>query len=47
MAGCGAHLGLVGPERGPLLREEAVRLSFVSAAEFDGWVRPEKMVRPG
>jgi fumarate hydratase class II len=32
---------------GTTLREEAVRLGFVSAAEFDRWVRPEKMVRPG
>jgi len=32
---------------GTTLREEAVRLGYVSAAEFDRWVRPEKMVRPG
>ena len=31
---------------GTTLREEALRLGFVSAAEFDRWVRPEKMVRP-
>jgi len=31
---------------GTTLREEAVRLGFVSGAEFDRWVRPEKMVRP-
>ncbi|MGA2568068.1 MAG: class II fumarate hydratase [Pseudolabrys sp.] len=28
------------------LREEAVRLGFVSSAEFDRWIRPEQMTRP-
>jgi fumarate hydratase class II len=28
------------------LKEEAVRLGFVSAQEFDRLVRPEKMTRP-
>jgi fumarate hydratase class II len=32
--------------RGTTLREEAVGGGFVSAEEFDRWVRPEKMVRP-
>jgi fumarate hydratase class II len=32
--------------KGTTLREEAVRLGFVTAAEFDRLVRPEKMVRP-
>jgi fumarate hydratase class II len=31
---------------GTTLREEALRLGFVSGAEFDRLVRPEKMVRP-
>jgi fumarate hydratase class II len=31
---------------GTTLREEAVRLGFVSGPEFDRLVRPEKMVRP-
>jgi fumarate hydratase class II len=31
---------------GTTLREEALRLGFVGAAEFDRWVRPEKMTRP-
>ncbi len=31
---------------GTTLREEAVRLGFVSGADFDRLVRPEKMVRP-
>jgi len=29
------------------LKEEAVRLGFVSAAEFDRLVQPVKMIRPG
>jgi fumarate hydratase class II len=32
---------------GTTLREEAVRLGFVSADEFDRLVRPERMTRPG
>ena len=31
---------------GTTLREEALRLGFVSKAEFDRLVRPEKMIRP-
>jgi fumarate hydratase class II len=31
---------------GTTLREEAIRLGYVSPAEFDRLVRPEKMVRP-
>jgi fumarate hydratase class II len=34
-------------ERGTTLKEEAVRLGLVSAAEFDRLVQPEKMTRPG
>src|SRR6266404_6261611 len=33
--------------RGTTLKEEAVRLGFVSAAEFDRLVQPDKMTRPG
>ncbi|MES2750006.1 MAG: class II fumarate hydratase [Pseudomonadota bacterium] len=33
--------------RGTTLKEEAVRLGFVSAAEFDRLVKPEKMIHPG
>ena len=33
--------------RGTTLKEEAVRLGFVSSEEFDRLVRPEKMVHPG
>jgi fumarate hydratase, class II len=32
---------------GTTLREEAIRLGYVSPAEFDRLVRPEKMIRPG
>jgi len=33
--------------RGTTLKEEAVRLGFVSAEEFDRLVKPERMTRPG
>jgi fumarate hydratase class II len=33
--------------RGTTLKEEAVRLGLVSAAEFDELVQPDKMTRPG
>jgi len=33
--------------RGTTLKEEAVRLAFVSADEFDRLVRPDKMTHPG
>ena len=32
---------------GTTLREEALRLGFLSGAEFDQLVRPERMTRPG
>jgi fumarate hydratase class II len=32
---------------GTTLREEAIRLGFVSGEEFDHLVRPERMIRPG
>jgi fumarate hydratase class II len=34
-------------ENGTTLREEAVRLGYVSGEEFDRLVRPDKMLRPG
>ncbi len=34
-------------KNGTTLREEAVRLGFVTEKEFDAVVRPEKMVKPG
>ncbi len=33
-------------KRGTTLREEAVRLGFVTAEEFDAVVRPENMISP-
>jgi len=33
--------------RGTTLKEEAVRLGFVSAAEFERLVQPGKMTHPG
>ena len=33
--------------RGTTLKEEAIRLGFVSAAEFDQLVQPDKMTHPG
>jgi fumarate hydratase class II len=32
--------------KGTTLREEAIRLGYVSGAEFDRLVRPERMIRP-
>ncbi|HVV94068.1 MAG TPA: class II fumarate hydratase, partial [Hyphomicrobiales bacterium] len=32
---------------GTTLKEEAVKLGFVTAEEFDRLVRPEKMIGPG
>ena len=33
--------------KGTTLKEEAIRLGFVTAQEFDRLVQPEKMTRPG
>ena len=33
--------------RGTTLKEEAVRLGFVTPAQFDRLVQPDKMTRPG
>jgi fumarate hydratase class II len=33
--------------RGTTLKEEAVRYGFVTSAEFDRLVRPDRMTRPG
>jgi len=32
---------------GRTLREEALRLGLVTEEQFDRWVRPEQMTRPG
>jgi len=34
-------------ERGSTLREAAIQLGFVTGEQFDAWVKPEDMVRPG
>jgi fumarate hydratase class II len=42
-----AEIAKAAHARGTTLREEALRLGYVSAADFDRLVRPEKMVGPG
>jgi fumarate hydratase, class II len=42
-----AEIAKAAHRNGTTLREEALRLGYVSAAEFDRLVRPEKMIRPG
>ena len=34
-------------EKGLLLRDAAIELGFVTGEQFDAWVKPEDMVRPG
>jgi fumarate hydratase class II len=42
-----AEIAKAAHAKGTTLREEAIRLGYVSPAEFDQLVRPEKMTRPG
>jgi fumarate hydratase class II len=42
-----AEIAKAAHQNGTTLREEAVRLGYVSANEFDRLVRPERMTRPG
>ena len=42
-----AEIAKTAHRNGTTLREEAVRLGYVTGAEFDRLVRPEKMIRPG
>ena len=42
-----AQIAKAAHANGTTLREEALRLGLVSGPDFDRWVRPEKMVRPG
>jgi fumarate hydratase class II len=42
-----AEIAKAAHANGTTLREEALRLGYVSPAEFDRLVRPEKMIRPG
>lgn len=41
-----AKIALAAHHDGSSLREAAVKLGFVTEAEFDLWVRPEDMIRP-
>jgi fumarate hydratase class II len=42
-----AQIAKAAHANGTTLREEALRLGYVSASEFDRLVRPERMIRPG
>ena len=42
----GGAIAKAAHQRGTTLREEAIRLGYVTAEEFDRLVRPEKMTRP-
>ena len=42
-----AEIAKTAHANGTTLREEAVRLGYVTGAEFDRLVRPERMTRPG
>jgi len=42
-----AEIAEAAHHNGTTLREEAVRLGYVWAKEFDRLVRPERMTRPG
>jgi fumarate hydratase class II len=42
-----AEIAKTAHKNGTTLREEALRLGYVTAAEFDALVRPEMMTRPG
>jgi fumarate hydratase class II len=42
-----AKIAKAAHENGTTLREEAIRLGFVSGKDFDRLVRPERMTRPG
>ncbi len=41
-----AEIANTAHKNGTTLKEEAVRLGYVSAKEFDEWVRPENMIGP-
>ena len=42
-----AEIAKTAHKRGTTLKEEALRLGYVSAEDFDAIVRPEKMIGPG
>ena len=41
-----AEIAQTAHKNGTTLKEEAVRLGYVTAEEFDKWVRPEDMTHP-
>lgn len=41
-----AEIANAAHKNGTTLKEEAVRLGYVTAKDFDKWVRPEKMIKP-
>ena len=42
-----AEIAKAAHANGTTLRDESIRLGYISTAEFDRLVRPEKMTRPG
>ena len=42
-----AEIALAAHREGTTLREAALKLGYVSGEDFDRWVRPETMVKPG
>jgi fumarate hydratase class II len=42
-----AKIAKTAHKNGTTLKEEAVKLGFVTEAEFDAMVRPEDMIHPG
>ena len=41
-----AQIAKTAHKNGTTLKQEAVSLGFLTEAEFDQWVRPEKMLGP-
>ncbi len=41
-----AKIAKTAHKNGTTLKEEAIRLGFLTAEEFDKWVRPEDMLGP-
>ena len=41
-----AEIAQTAHKNGTTLKEEAVRLGYVTAEDFDKWVRPEDMTHP-
>ncbi len=41
-----ARISLKAYREGLILREAALKLSFLTAKQFDEWVRPEEMTHP-